>query len=527
MAPSFIEQFNSARRASAPLVLVRTPDGEATMKTISMNKFNASSAMILHDCVRGIRPVNNLAASKAIVQKLAPTDDKQREIANPVEMLAQAHRMEKESVLFMANLHRFFQDPQIVQGIANLRSAFKQDTRTLVILSPDATLPPEIAQDVVMLDEPLPNAAQLEGIVLETYKAVSQLAPEDKFMARAVDALCGLAAFSAEQVCAMSIGKSGLDLDSLWERKRQQIEQTPGLSVWRGKERFSDIGGCGNIKQFLSGILNGKERPRAIVFQDEIEKALAGASGDLSGTTQELLGSQLSFMQDHKSTGLLLLGVPGAAKSAIAKAFGNEAEIPLIQFDIGSMKGSLVGESNANMRTGLKVVEAVSQGRALWIATCNNIDNLPPELRRRYVFGTFFFDLPTKAEREMIWNIYFEKFQIKDRKKPMEEGWTGAEIENCCVIANKLQITPVEAATYVIPLAQSDKDRIRKLRNEASDRYISAAYAGPYKAPAGLDPEEEPAMLVAVGMIQPKGRKINIGDLEGDGGKSKKKEPVN
>jgi hypothetical protein len=512
---TFIEQFNLARRASAPLVAVRTPDIDATMKTITLNKDNANAPIFLHDCVNGVTAVNGPAKPELRVL------GEPKELANPVEMLVKAKLLKQDSILFMANLHRWFGEPGVVQAIWNLRSIFKTNTRTLVLLGPDITLPPEIAQDVLVLDEPLPDTTHLEAIVAETYKAVGQSFPPKEIMSRAVDALCGLAAFSAEQVCAMSIRKTGMDLDALWERKRQQIEQTPGLSVWRGPERFSDIGGCGNIKQFLAGIMNGKERPRAIVFQDEIEKAFAGAMGDLSGTTQELLGNQLSFMQDHNSTGLLLLGVPGAAKSAMAKAFGNEAEIPLIQFDLGAMKGSLVGESNANMRTGLKVVEAVSQGRALWIATCNDIKNLPPELRRRYIFGTFFFDLPTMAERELIWDIYFDKFKLNDRPKseqakPVDTGWTGAEIKNCCNIAYQLQISPKKAAEYIIPLAVSAEDRIRTLRNEANSRYISAAYPGAYKAPPGLDPEEEPAMVVAVGLLQPK-RKINLGP--GSGGK--------
>jgi hypothetical protein len=45
-------------------------------------------------------------------------------------------------------------------------------------------------------------------------------------------------------------------------------------------------------------------------------------------------------------------------------------------------------------------------GRSLWIATCNSIASLPPELRRRLALGTFFFDLPASDERQHIWNIY-------------------------------------------------------------------------------------------------------------------------
>ncbi len=507
MALSFLEQFNLARRASAPLIAVRTPDIEATIKTIALNKDNANSPMVLHDCVRGLTAVND-PQGKALVRALGEP----AALANPVEMLVKAMQMPKESILFMANLHRFFQDPAVVQAIWNLRGAFKTNTRTLVIVCPDVTLPPEIAQDVLVLDEPLPDANRLEAIVAETYSAVKQPNPAAETMSRAVDALCGLAAFPAEQVCAMSIRKNGMDLEQLWERKRQQIEQTPGLKVWRGQQRFKDIGGCENIKKFLTSVMNGKDRPRAIVFQDEIEKQFAGGEGgDLSGTTQELLGNQLSFMQDHDSTGIMSIGHPGVAKSDIAKAFGNEAGVPTIQLDLGNAKGSLVGESNANMRAILKVIEAVSQGRALWIATCNNIQGLPAELRSRYTFGTFFYDLPTPSERNLIWNIYFAKFDLKDTDRPSDTGWNGREIKNCCLLAHRLNIPLREAADYIVPLSTSAAERITSLRKEADGRYISAAYPGPYKAPEGMDETEPERMVVAVGIMNAPKRKISTG----------------
>jgi hypothetical protein len=75
-------------------------------------------------------------------------------LANPVDMLIKAHKkMPKESILFMSNLHRYL-DPQVIQAVWNLRDPFKSNTRMLVILCPSMTLPPELTQDVLVLDEP-------------------------------------------------------------------------------------------------------------------------------------------------------------------------------------------------------------------------------------------------------------------------------------------------------------------------------------------------------------------------------------
>jgi hypothetical protein len=66
------------------------------------------------------------------------------------------------------------------------------------------------------------------------------------------------------------------------------------------------------------------------------------------------------------------------------------------------MESSLVGASSERLRTVLKIIDAVSQGHMRFVATGNSIMSLPPELRRRFTPGTFFFDLPTSEQREAM-----------------------------------------------------------------------------------------------------------------------------
>src|SRR2546426_7720387 len=91
--------------------------------------------------------------------------------------------------------------------------------------------------------------------------------------------------------------------------------------------------------------------PRVIVFLDEIEKAFAGTGTDLSGVKTEMTGTMLTWMQDNEADGLIFIGPPGAAKSAVAKATGNTAGIPTIAFDLGAMQSSLVGGSGERLRS--------------------------------------------------------------------------------------------------------------------------------------------------------------------------------
>ena len=333
---------------------------------------------------------------------------------------------------------------------------------------------------MLVLDEPLPSATHLERIVRETFHAANLAEPERAKIDRAVDALIGLAAFPAEQALAISLVKRQLDTEDLWERKRQVIEQTPGLSVWRGGETFDDLGGLSNVKSFLHAVLAGVDPPRVVVFIDEIEKAFAGTGTDLSGVKTEMTGTILTYMQDREADGIVFVGPAGAAKSAAAKATGGTAGIPTIAFDLPAMESSLVGASTDRLRTALKIIDAVSQGRMLFIATCNSIASLPPELRRRFTLGTFFFDLPTEGERETIWQIYFKKYGVTG-ELPNDEGWTGAEIKECCRKAHRLSMTLVQAAKYIVPVSRSAAEQVKALRQMASGKFISASTPGVYQ----------------------------------------------
>jgi hypothetical protein len=398
----------------------------------------------------------------------------------PADALAAAQKIARDAVLFFLNPQRVWEQIDVIQGIWNLRDVFKANGQMLVLIStPGASLPQELQSDVMVIDEPLPSADELAGLVRETFEAAELPAPNEEAVEKAVDALVGLAAFPAEQVLAMSLSKSGLDFGRLWDRKRQAVEQTPGLTIWRGGETFDQIGGCENIKRFLDAVIHGEEAPRVIVFVDEIEKAFAGTGTDTSGVKTEMTGTMLSWMQDRGADGVIFIGPPGAAKSAVAKAAGATAGIPTVAFDLAAMQSSLVGGSGERLRTALQVVDAISQGRSLWIATCNSITSLPPELRRRFTLGTFFFDLPTPEEREAIWKIYEQRWQLTG-ERPDDDGWTGAEIKECCRKAWRLKLSLRESAGYIVPVSRSAADQIEALRRQASGRFLSASMPGVY-----------------------------------------------
>jgi hypothetical protein len=488
-----ITQFKAARRAGVPVIAIRSFDPEALIQ--SLQAATNGDPVIQQDCIRGYKNRNE-AGAKAINTTFTASGQQQDATMNATAAAEVAWHLPPKSLLFMLNAHRYLDKADFTQALWNLRDPFASTARTIVLVGPDFQFPAELQQDVLVLDEPLPTEKELEQIVLGTAKAAKAKLTEEVTV-KAVNALRGLAAFPAEQAVAMCVTKKGtemvLDVDELWQRKRQMVSETEALSIYSGKETFTDIGGCEQVKKFMSGVIKGKEAPRVLVFVDEGEKFFSGAVGEMqdsSGTSQDSLATTLKFMEDKEADGAIFVGPPGAAKSAVAKACGNEAGIPTIILDLGAARGSLVGESERKIRNAYKIIDAVGGGRVYFIMTCNKIAVLPPELKRRFTSGIFYFELPDaytnyqeRTERDAIWRIHITKYGLDFAQVAAvdDAGWTGAEIRNCCRLAYRQQIPLVEAAEYIIPVSKSAAAQVESLRREASGKYLCANRPGTYQ----------------------------------------------
>lgn len=513
-------------------MVIRTADPAATIQGISgvytnIGKEQKSAPIVTWDFVRGAGQMNKQGAD-SLQKTLAPNkalgleEMDQSSTTNFPEFMERCRRALPGGnneftapIVFIFNIQALMEDKSAIQAIWNLRDDFKMNFRTMIGLCPSVNLPPELAQDVLILDEPLPTETELKAIAENLYQSSmpegSTVTLDTDKLERIVDATLGLAAFPAEQSMAMSLKKDGMNIEELWERKRKMISQTKGLSVVSANQTFNDIGGVSNIKRYIDRIIKGAEPPRCFVFIDEGEKAFAGSTGgDSSGVSQGFLGTLLTDMQDNNYSGSLFVGFPGSAKSMVAKCAGATAGIPTIQFDLTGMKSSLVGSSEQNLRDSLAVVKAVSQGRAFFIMTSNGIATIPPELKRRFRAGIWFFDFPDQEERRVIWKIYLEKYKDKlqglDLTLPEDNNWTGAEISVCVDNAYRMQCSLIEASAYIVPAYQSmGSTAVEKLRSEASDRYISASYPGPYQHNrAGNESQNNEDFP------KPKGRVVNL-----------------
>lgn len=480
------------RRAAVPLLAIQTADPAEIVKLALSEAVGKDTTypVLTWDCMHGIRPANSEARSLAVVLNdggVGVKSDPVIATGNPAEALRALERLKEiecAPIIVALGMADVLEDKSagivVRQGLWNLRDILSVQGAILVLTVPLGWQNP-FPNDIAVAVSPLPDGDELADTVARIAKAAGLEEPSESETLAACDALTGLSTFAAEQALAMSVTKEGLDIESLWARKRQQISETPGLSVYAGKETFDDLGGLEQAKNLFTAMMEGRRKPGAIIFVDEIEKALAGTQGDTSGVAADQLGCLLSYMQDNDASGSIFVGPPGAAKSALAKAIGNEGGIPTVTLDMGGLKGSLVGQSETRMRTALAVITAISGGRPFFVATCNSIATLPPELRRRFTVGTMFFDLPTAEERDIIWPIYLKKFGLKKQRLPVGEGWTGAEIRQCADMADRLDMTLLEASKFVVPVSVSARERIDALRREADGRYLSASSAGLFK----------------------------------------------
>lgn len=513
---SLAQKFRAARQASTPLVAVQTPDPRSTIDLLT-DQLDPQDPILIWDCATGLRGGNKPGeleldrlrgfvppGSKAPFSILL---DDRTEITHGDTVLRIAQYCAPSTVLFMHQMQRHLDSIANIQGIWNLRDRFKTNKRTMVLLCAEGRMPPELQQDVIVLDEPLPDAEQLRALLIERFEGLSQQCdgawpvpdqsdPEVAGMTlKAVHALRGLSAFAAEQVVYMALTHGATPrgllptefLAALWDYKCRQIEETRGIEITRSTVHFDQIGGLTQIKGFLSNVFQGEHAPSAIVFLDELEKMLAGSNttgGDSSGVSQDSLGVILRAMEDYEWSGAILVGVPGAGKSLLAKSAGATHQVPTCSLDLSACRGSLVGESEAAIRQMIKTIHGIAGDGAFLLGTCNKLDALPAELLRRFRGGIWFFDLPTVEERESIWQLNLVQYGLEPTQaRPDDTDWTGAEIRNICELARNLKQPLVQVAQYIVPVAQSAPQSIAILRQQAAGHFLSASYSGRYRLP--------------------------------------------
>jgi hypothetical protein len=398
------------------------------------------------------------------------------------------------TVLLFENLHRFLGSVELIQAVARQAITGKHNRAFIVVLAPVTQIPPELDKLFVCVDHDLPDHAQLEEIARGVATQDDELPNPDE-LARVIDAAKGLTRSEAENAYSLSLVRHGtLKAETLWEIKAGQLKKSGLVSIHRGSENFQQLGGLDNLKAFCL---------RAMRRQGDGQPS-------------------------NRPRGVLLLSPPGCGKSQFAKALGNETGRPTVVLDVGALLGSLVGQSESNIRAALKLADAMApcvlfadevekalagatssgqtdsgvtarvfgslltwlndhESDVFFVGTCNDASKLPPEFARAERFdGVFFVDLPGRDQKDGIWSIYIQHYGLDAKQaRPDDTNWTGAEIKSCCRLASLLDVPLVQAAQNVVPVAVTAGDKIEGLRQWASGRCLSADRAGVYSRSEG------------------------------------------
>ncbi len=416
--------------------------------------------------------------------------------ADPAFAMKAALDLPAKAMLFALNFDLFVKDSVVVQAVCNLRDVFKGNMRMLLMLGSDFDAPTAVKNDVIMLDDPLPDAEGYATIVQSVAESAHLVKQGNRLAKATVDqailGVKGLSGFVAEQTLSMSVALAPkcdqIYMPAVWDLKVRRVNSVDGLTMTLDGPPLSDLRGLDEIIKNLNDYATGPEAPDLYVLVDEIDKGFAGLGsrggpGDNTGVTQYMNQAFLTNMENNEWAGLICVGIRGSGKTALAQSIGKAYGKPTIHMDLGAAKDSKLGASEQKTREMFRMIYSIGGKRVCVIATCNKMDVLPPELLRRFTLQTWYFDLLTAQEREGLWNVYLPMYnQPLDSERPNDGGWTGSEIRNCCRNAYRLN-KPVSdiGRRLIIPITKSDPKSIEDLRQQADGRFLSVSYEGKYE----------------------------------------------
>ncbi len=492
-----------------PFIAIETADYHQTLgdlkKGLPEDKETAATALLHHDMARGAVAINEAgivasatmnANAKGQPQEPAVTTAKIEECLQRALDL-----MPEQSILVIDDMHLLLEhkDETIralyIQCVRNCRDAFKSSKRTLVFLCPKFRPPVELGKDIDIVVAPMPDELDRIALAEKVCKSANVPIPAPESLASASGILRGLTAFGAENLLAMAVQKTGLDFNILRRGSVAAINAVTGLRVIDANLTLDDIVGVEQGKKHARMKAAGQMRPLAVVRVDEISDQMAGRN-DSNGLNRDAQGCFLQSMETYKWWGCIYNGFGGTGKTALSIGFANVCKATFIDFDLGAMKGGIVGTSEKNIRTALETIWHRFGERVFFIGTTNSADELTPQMMRR--FGvTLFFDLLKDEEQLPLWLHYKKKFNLQPKEKlPPCAGWTGAEIERCCEAAWEFKLPLVEAAQFISPVVLAmGAEGVDKLRAQAEGKYLSASTPGMYTTKRGLDLKKMREML--------------------------------
>jgi ATP-dependent 26S proteasome regulatory subunit len=398
-------------------------------------------------------------------------------------------------------------DPQILRTLKTALTLGQQSGSTLVITSCRYQMPPELEKEFVLVPLPLPDRPTLRAELVNILQQSQTSLPEDDVLDACAAAASGLTLIEATNAAALAIARIGtITPEILYMEKAAAVKKTGLMELYQPDTTLNDIGGMANVK----------------AYAEECRHALSAAAKAYHGGLPSPKGS-------------LMAGIPGTGKSAACKALAAQLGIPLLRVDVGSLMGSLVGESEANFRIVKQTAERIApalmwfdeiekafpntsgerdggtlrrifgefltwlsekDAEVIVVATANDVSALDPALTRKGRWDEMFWvDIPTHSERAQIWQIMARRHRAADAltagspdwtesAATQSAGFTGAEIEAAYIKAKRLAFASgspsitgghlTAAIGQISPMSITQSDKLAELRAWSQGRCTPA-----------------------------------------------------
>jgi len=485
------EELNILVQAQYPLIYLITPEEERAEQAVEkIAKDNAEYKRVFVWTV-----------TRGMVEYGQPRQSTQHNTVSPEAAIEWTTRQKEGGIYIFKDLHPFIEGPVITRWLRDAIASFKGSDKVIILMSPVQTLPIELEKEVVVLDYPLPNLAELNQVLSERLALNKTKRLDTETREKLLKAALGLTKDEAEKVYRKAQVKAGRltgeEVNIVLSEKKQLIRRNGILEYIEEDETIDSVGGLEELKRWLT--------QRSNAFTERAREY---------GLPQP--------------KGMLILGIPGCGKSLIAKTTSRLWGLPLLRLDMGRVyDGSTVGRSEANLRSALKTAESISpailfideldkaftggggsgdsdggtSGRIFgsfltWMqekkspvfvmATANRVERLPGEFLRKGRFDEIFFvDLPNSAERQAIFKIHLGKRRSEINRFDLEQltkvsdGFSGAEIEQAIIAAmydafaqdrEFTQLDIIAAIKATLPLSRTMTEQVTALRDWAGQR---------------------------------------------------------
>lgn len=492
------EEIKVLIQAQYPLIYLVTSEEERTERAIALIAQELKSQQQ--------RRVFVWTVTHGIVEYGQARHVTQHNTVSPEAAIQWVIQQKESGIYIFKDLHPFIDSPATTRWLRDAIASFKGTQKTIILMSPVQTVPIELEKEVVVLDYPLPDLAELNQVLSNQLELSKTRRTTTETREKLLKSALGLTRDEAEKVYRKAQVKAGrlteAEVDIVLSEKKQLIRRNGILEYIEEDETIDSVGGLEELKHWL------KQRSNAFT-----ERA-----------------REYGLPQPK---GMLILGVPGCGKSLIAKTTSRLWGLPLLRLDMGRVyDGSMVGRSEANLRNALKTAESISPailfideldksfagttgssdsdggtssrifGSFLtWMqektspvfvmATANRVERLPGEFLRKGRFDELFFvDLPTPDERQQIFNIHLSKrrreisrFDLEQLAK-VSDGFSGAEIEQALIAAmyeafaqdrEFTQLDIIAAIKATMPLSRTMTEQVTALRDWARQRARPAA----------------------------------------------------